>query len=280
MTHDTPRISRRTALRTVAGISSAAVAGCLSGEEEATGTQSSSTSGPDEQSPLKRVGVDGTALVVEFASEAEVDQVNLIQPDGELFGTRDAPAGVEQVSFELGTSYTPGEYEILALSEEETIAETSFEIRPKLEIREVGLFRNHPEKPWDEVYGESETNRIRNGEAFVTVENSGTGPEAVVELRFAGGVPNPIENPRGSGIHEKEQVIVPAGESLDLYSNSFPFGAEIGKDGLGCSQDGNSGQFSVITETRVDNDDSTKEFNVEYSGSEDMSDCDVTISEV
>jgi len=59
------------------------------------------------------------------------------------------------------------------LKGEETVVETSTELRPEIQIQDVGLYRNNPDKPWDEVYGESETDRIKNGEAFVTVEKQG-----------------------------------------------------------------------------------------------------------
>jgi len=72
-------------------------------------------------------------------------------------------------------------------------------IEPEIGIRDVGLYRNNPEKPWDEVYGDTETDRLKNGEAYVTVENAGSGPEAVVELVFSGDVPNPVGDPEVVG---------------------------------------------------------------------------------
>jgi len=68
-------------------------------------------------------------------------------------------------------------------------------------------------------------------------------------MRFSGDVPNPCRRPRGSGIYEKESVVVSAGETADLFSDSFPFGSEIGGEGMGRSTDGNSGQFTIIPET-------------------------------
>lgn len=270
-------LSRRTALRTVAGAALAGVAGCLDGGGN-TETPDDGNGTPDGQNTLKRVAVDGTTLVVELTAEADVDQVNLIQPNGELFGQREVAAGSRQVSFEIGTSYAPGEHRVLALKGEETVVEATTELRPEIQIQDVGLYRNNPDKPWDEVYGESETDRKKNGEAFVTVANTGSGPDAAVELRFSGDVPNPIANPRGSGMYETEQVVVAPGETTDLFSNSFPFGTTT-EDGMGCSPDGNSGQFTVIVETRVGGNQVTSTYNVQYSGSNDMTDCDVTITE-
>ena len=277
MTQNRPHISRRNALRTVAGATLASVAGCLNNDGN-SGTPSDGTGATESQGPLKRVAVEGTTLVVELSTEADVDQVNLIQPNGELFGKRDVAAGAQQVSFEIGTTYEPGEYRVITLKGEETVVESTEEIRPQIEIREIGLYRNNPDKPWDEVYGESQTDRKKNGEAFVTVENTGSGPDAVVELQFTGDVPNPIENPREGGLYETERVVIPPGETIDSFSSSFPFGTETA-DGMGCSPDGNSGQFTVAVETQVSGDQVSKTYEAQYTGSNDMTDCEVTITE-
>lgn len=277
MTRNHLHISRRTALRTVTGAALVSVAGCLN-DNGGSGTPSDGTTPSDGKGPLTRIAVEGTTLIVELSADADVDQVNLIQPNGGLFGKRDVAAGAQQVSFEIGTAYAPGEYRVLGLKDEETVVETTTELRPEIQIQDVGLYRNNPDKPWDEVYGDSETDRIKNGEAFVTVENTGSGPEAITELVFSGDVPNPIENPRGSGMYEADQVVVSPGETIDLFSNSFPFGSES-ESGMGCSPDGNSGQFTVIVETRVSGNRATSTYDVQYSGSDEMTDCEVTITE-
>ncbi|WP_224338382.1 hypothetical protein [Haloprofundus halobius] len=278
MTQNYPHISRRNALRTVAGAALVSVAGCLN-NGDSSGTPGDGTTDSESKGPLKRVAVDGTTLVVELSPEANVDQVNLIQPNGELFRKRDVAAGAQQVSYEIGTTYEPGEYRVVALKGEETVVEITRSIEPAIQIRDVGLYRNNPDKPWDEVYGESKTDSKKNGEAFVTIQNSGNGPDAVVELRFTGDVPNPVEDPRGSGIYEKDSVVIPAGETVDLFSDSFPFGSEIGDEGMGCSTDGNSGKFTVGLETRVIGQEVTKSYNVEYTDSDEMQNCEITISE-
>lgn len=275
MTQDNPHLSRRTALRTVAGAALVSVAGCFNNGDSPGGGNSTPS---DEEGIIQQVTVEGTELVVEYSSEEGVDQINLVQPNGELFGQRETAAGSQQISFEIGTSYESGEYTVVALSGEETLAESSSVIQPEIGIRDVGLYRNNPEKPWDEVYGDTETDRLKNGEAYVTVENTGSGPEAVVELLFSGDVPNPVEDPRGSGMYETEQVVVSPGETTDLFSSSFPFGSES-EDGMGCSPDGNSGQFTVTVRTQVGGDPVSKTFNVQYSGSTEMSDCEVSITE-
>jgi hypothetical protein len=277
MTQTNPHLSRRTTLGTVAGAALASVAGCLDGSGNSP--SDGSTTSSNGRRTIQQITVEGTELVVEYSSEAEVDQINLVQPNGELFGQRDAAAGSQQISFELGTSYEPGEYTVVALSAGETLDESSSVIQPEIQIQDVGLYRNNPDKPWDEVYGNTETDRLKNGEAYVTVEDSGSGLEAVVELNFSGDVPNPVEDPRGIGMYETEQVVISPGETTDLFSNSFPFGSKS-EDGMGCSPGGNSGQFTVTVQTRVGGDQVSNSFDVQYSGSTEMSDCDISITEV
>ncbi|EMA08312.1 hypothetical protein [Haloferax denitrificans] len=279
MNHKQSHFNRRTVLRTAAGLSVGGLAGCLNGSGETRAGTSIVNDDADDQGILRQVAVDGTELVVKLGSAADVDQLNLIQPNGELFGTRERAAGVRQVSFDIGTAYDPGEYRIIAVHGEEMVAETSVEIRPQLEIVAVGLFRNNPDKPWDEVYGESETDTKKNGEAFVTVMNAGSGPEAVIELRFVGDIPNPSMSPRGSGIHDSDNVVIPPGDEIDLFSSSFPFGAEIGDNGMGCSITSNNGRFKITLESRTTAQNVESEFNVQYSGSDVMHDCRIEITE-
>jgi len=178
MTKSNPHISRRTVFRTVAGTALAGLAGCLGDNE--SGAPDDDTDPLAGQDQIKRVAVEGTTLIVELSAGAEVDQINLIEPNGEFFGQRDVATGAQQVSFELRTSYVPGEYRVVALDGEETVAEVLTEIQPEIQILDVGLFRNNPDKPWDDIYGDTETDRLKNGEAFVTVANTGLVPRLLL----------------------------------------------------------------------------------------------------
>ena len=133
MTRDNPHFSRRIALRTIAGAALASVAGCLDGSGNSP--SDGSTTPSNGRGTIQQITAEGTELVVKYSSEAEVDQINLVQPNGELFGQRDAAAGSQQVSFELGTSYEPGEYTVVALSGEETLDESSSVINRKSRFR-------------------------------------------------------------------------------------------------------------------------------------------------
>jgi len=93
-----------------------ALAGCLGDND--SGTPDDGTDPLAGQDQIERVAVEGTTLVVELTTGAEVDQINLIEPNGEFFGQRKVATGAQQVSFDLRTSYVPGEYRIVALNGE------------------------------------------------------------------------------------------------------------------------------------------------------------------
>ena len=285
MTRNHPHISRRNALRTVAGAALASVAGCLNGGGS-SGTPDDETGTSESQGPLKRVAVEDTTFVVELSAEADVDQVNLIQPNGELFGKRDVAAGAQQVSFEIGTSYEPGEHRVVALKGEESVVETSLPIQPSLTIVEMGIGRNQPEKMWDDSSDEV------TEEAFVTVENQGSGPDEITKLLFIGDVPYPSDeegtnyanNEDVSGIYDPQsdsevsEVIVAAGDRVTIYSSRSPF-AFVPGSGTSCKDEQQSGEFELILETPVGEDQLTKNYSIQYSASTEADNCEITISE-
>ena len=284
MTRDNPHLSRRIALRTIAGAALASVAGCLDGNGSTTPDGSESPS--SVSSVFQQVTINGTALVVEFASDSEFDQINLIQPNGELFGQREVAAGSQQVSFDLGTTYEPGEYQIFALRGEEQVGESSVTVQPDLQIVEMGIGRNQPEKMWDGPEDEIKE------EAFVTIENQGTGPDAVTKLLFIGDVPYPsdeegtnyADDEDVSGIYdpnsdsEVEQVIIASGEQITIYSSRSPF-AFVPGAGTSCSEESETGEFDLILETRVGGDRIANTYSIQYSASQESDNCEISISE-
>lgn len=285
MTRNNPHISRRNALRTGAGAAFVSVAGCLN-NGGSSGTPDDGTTSPVSQGPLKHVAVEGTTLVVEFSAEADVDQINLIQPNGELFGRRDVAEGAQQVSFEIGTAYAPGEYRVVALKGEESIVEPSLPIQPNISIVEMGIGRNQPEKMWD-----GSSDEIAE-EAFLTVENQGSGPDAITKLLFIGDVPYPsdeegtnyVNNEDVSGIYDPQsdsevsEVVVAAGERVTIYSSRSPF-AFVPGSGTSCKDEQMSGEFEIILETRVGKNQLSKTYNIQYSASTEADNCDITIGE-
>ncbi|WP_202614617.1 hypothetical protein [Halostella litorea] len=285
MKRESPPISRRTALRTVAGVALTTITGCMNTNGN-SGTPSNGSPSQNDQGPLQRVAVDGTTLVVELSEDTDVSQVNLIQPNKELFGQRDVATGAQQVSFEIGTSYVPGEYRVLALEGEETVQESALSIQPNLSIVEMGIGKNQSEKMWD-----SSSDKISK-EAFVSVENQGNGPDAITQLLFIGDVPYPSdeegtnydENDDVSGIYDPEEdtevdeVVIEPGEQLTLYSYRSPF-AFVRGEGTSCESEEQTGSFEVILETRVGTNRVSNTYSIHYSASEEFNNCEATISE-
>jgi hypothetical protein len=225
-------------------------------------------------------------VVVEVASDAEADQINLIQPNGELFGQREFTAGSQQVSFEIGTAYPSGEYDVVALQGEKIVAETTLSIEPDLEIVEMGIGRNQPEKMWD-----GEEDEIIE-EVFVTVENEGSGPDSITKLLFTGEVPYPsdeegtnyADDEDVSGMYdpssdsEVDNVIIGAGERLTIYSSRSPF-AFVPGAGTSCSDEHQSGEFTMTLNTRLDSDRVSKTYSIQYSAAEEKGNCEIAINE-
>jgi hypothetical protein len=260
------------------------MAGCLNSNG---GSPSDGRNGSlDNQDVLQRVAVDGTSVVVEVSSDAEIDRINLIQPNGELFEQRDLAAGSQQVSFEIGTAYPPGVYDVVALRGEDTVVETDLSVEPDIEIVEIGIDRNQPEKMWD-----SEDDEIAE-EAFATVENRGSGPNSITKLLFIGDVPYPsdeegtdyADDEDVSGIYdpnadsEVDRVMIGAGEQRTIYSSRSPF-AFVPGAGTSCTDEQQSGEFSLTLETHVGGNGVSKTYSIQYSAADEEGDCEITISE-
>ena len=159
-------------------------------------------------------------------------------------------------------------------------------VQPDLQIVEMGIGRNQPEKMWDGPEDEIKE------EAFVTIENQGTGPDAVTKLLFIGDVPYPsdeegtnyADDEDVSGIYdpnsdsEVEQVIIASGEQITIYSSRSPF-AFVPGAGTSCSEESKTGEFDLILETRVGGDRITKTYSIQYSASQESDNCEISISE-
>ncbi|QLC35486.1 hypothetical protein EFA46_014680 (plasmid) [Halarchaeum sp. CBA1220] len=281
MTDTTPSIDRRSALQAFGSLTLAALAGCTGNGD--SGPSGSSTVTP--AGPFASLDVQGTTLVVELESGADAEHVNLVKPNGSLFGTRDVAQGASRVSFDLGTTYTPGEYELVAVTGDQTIGTTTRTLQPDLQILEMGIGRNQPEQMWNGPERSPQT------QAFVTIENRGSGPTAVTQLLFFGKVPYPSgENGTQyaetdiSGIYdpesntEIEQVVVPPGGSKTIYSSRMPF-AFIRGGNVVCQDQPQSGTFELVLETSTSNTALSKRYDIRYSASEEFNDCSIEVGE-
>jgi len=170
-------ISRRRLLASFGTALLAGVAGCSGtdgpGNQTESPTDSSSTS-PSTDSVFEEISFAGPNLVVTLADDHDVDQLNLIGPDGTTFEQSTVAQGATrveiQIVFKTGGTYSAGEYELVAVSGE-TSESMSLEIRPDIQIVDV-----EPEFDEDDGYS--------SGRLFVTVENVGTGPSWVYNIGF------------------------------------------------------------------------------------------------
>ncbi|QLG28980.1 hypothetical protein HUG10_16190 [Halorarum halophilum] len=271
MIHTDRHLHRRTVLGSIAGSTVLPLAGC--------------TGAPDGQGEsdgaIRDVTVSEMQLVVTLREDASVDGLTVIQPDGSEFATRSVAAGVTRETIDLGMPYSPGEYEVHAIADEETVDEASLDIRPDVRITDLKLGRNHP----DEMYEGASDQAIRS-EAIVTVENHGTGPDAVTQLRFEGDVPQPTPNDfeesgiydTESGLHEhREKALITVDEEENIFSFTQPFGSS--GSNISCGPETVEGRFSVKILTELSKDSHRKSYNVEYTG-EGFPSCNVRISEV
>lgn len=231
---------------------------------------------PGSADGFEAVGVEGTDLVVKFDDDHPFDALSLIRPDGELFAERSLAPGVRQERFELGTTYSPGEYEIIGVSDGDEEVATSLVIEPDVEINRLRLGRNHP----DEMY-EGASDRTIQTEVILDIENTGNGPEAAVGLEFSGDVPRPTpDDSEDSGIYDTDselgghadRIALLPGENIVIYSHSTPFNPA--SDNVSCTPEGKQGEFEVELITSVMDSNPSEQYSVTYTG-EDLADCEI-----
>lgn len=261
-------ISRRMALQAAAGLSVGTLAGCPA--------DPNTTPGDTNQDTFDSVAVEGLSLVVTLTASATVDKINVIAPTGQLFAEQSVETGVQKVSFDLGTSYAPGEFRVIAVHQEETVEETTVTIQPEWKITEFGLGANHPKEMPEDM-----SQDVADDEAFVTVTNQGSGPDAIKQLLILGFVPNPttkIADSDLSGIYEKSNpVVVKPGENRRLFTTSIPF-RFIREGNVTCQQSRQSGTFDVVLVTSV-SDRVQRKYSIQYSAAESFDGCKITVEE-
>ena len=166
-------MTRRRFLRLGVGGSVAGLAGCSGSEAE-----SPSTTSTEEESVFSSVGVDGDFLVVEVAGSDALSKVNLIAPDGTLYGAERIQSGVRTVRFRLielklsqSSHYTLGEYELVAVAGGDSIESKTVDLRPDLRIREIEQYQN-------------ENDYAAKTRLAIVIENVGTAPTWIYDIAY------------------------------------------------------------------------------------------------
>ena len=248
--------TRRYVLGCIAGAS--ALAGCAS--NSATSTQ------------FDQVTTDGTSLIIELETAEGIDELSIINPDGTAFSTVEATAGQTRYSVELGTTYTPGEYEINAIVDEEIAATTTMALRPDIEIIDAGVGENYSNQVPDDL-------PFPDTQVIVSAQNIGTGPEAITSLEVTGNVPNPTtrESQDDSGIFdiqngygEVASLKIGANEGVRLFSYTQPFARQ--------SNSCEDGPLRIRLVTGVSEGVISEVYTADYQDT-NQSDCSVNIQE-
>jgi len=271
MTTQQKTLDRRTAIGSILVGITTGLAGCSRLTDRGSGTAGEL---------IQSVAVDGLELVVELERDA-IDQLNVISPSGDLFTQRTIESGVSRMTISTGTDYSPGEYELIGLSDGETVETTSIVLEPDLELTELRLGRDYPE----DMYEGARDSRTE-AEAILSVTNRGTGPTALTALRFEGDVPIPshesYDEVGRSGIYDPESdfgadadlIPVPAGETVLIYSNSQPFSPAGTRSK--CDSVGRDGQFTVSLSATHESENIDRDYIIHYLGTS-PDDCDIDI---
>lgn len=230
------------------------------------GCSESSSSGS-----FSKTAVEDQQLVVEFEKSLDAETISVVDPDGESFAETEVSAGVSRVTFDIAMPYTPGEYVILAAGGDETVAETTQEIRPELEIIDVGVGANRMDEMPEELH-------FAERQVVISVENSGTGPEGVKRLSFSAEFPNSNAEREGSGIFngesemgEADQITIPPNRSEKLYSMTLPF-ADYESE---CDEGTKTAYASVSLHLSISGDQLQRNVEILYSADTPEESCSV-----
>ncbi len=216
MTEDTytddSRIARRSVLAGL-GVSTAALAGCTSGSDPSTNNTDGNGISADGSDVFASVEIDEGRLEIEVATDTPVEFVNLVGPDGELFDQQRLEGGATQTSFNIldrSDDLRSGEYDLVALDGDEQLGTTTITLEAACTITDVLWAAANPDMDWDKSSPNWETY------AAVVIENRGTIPAVLTELRWAGApVARLLSKDSQSYYHETR---LPPGETT-VYSN-------------------------------------------------------------
>ena len=242
--------------------------GCIASASALAGCASNSTT----SAQFDQVTTDGTSLIIELETAEGIDELSIINPDGAAFSTVEATAGQTRYSIELGTAYTPGEYEINAIVDEEIAATTTMALRPDIEIIDVGVGENYPDQVPDDL-------PFPDTQVIMSAQNIGTGPGAVTNLEITGNVPNPTtrEDQDDSGIFdikngygEVTSLKIGANEEVRFFSSTQPFARQ--------SNSCEDGPLRIRLVTDVSEGVVSEVYSADYQNTS-QSDCSVSIQE-
>ncbi|NEU59228.1 hypothetical protein [Halorussus sp. MSC15.2] len=238
-------MNRRTLLQAVGTTGLTSLAGCAGMLSNTSESNSTTTPTTQTQGAIKDTSIDGTKLVVSLSSEADVEKVNVIGPNGSpSLGSQSIPTGSTKASFNVLQSVPRGTHRAVAVSSGEVVGEASVDLHPNVEIDRVATWLQTDDVEWPT--GE------KYFQAYLELSNTGTTPQQITFLGMPG-VPGswPKRSATSfSGLQTLEgdrlkNVVLHPGETRQFFTvdGPFLFGTEFT-----C---GDSTELSVVLSTKI-----------------------------
>jgi hypothetical protein len=191
-TDSTDTTTTPTRRRILAGATStlalAANAGCLTGDSSSNGSDvtddSPGDSGSTENTPpdvFSSVSIGRHYLTVTLEDPDSLRSVALKRPTDGVLDRKQAQAEVE-ILLMGSLGYSPGEFVLEARTENEVVAEHTFELRPEPRVKNVGLMMNQDREELTDSDGDVCARTEK--EHIYSIKNEGTGPAALEEMNF------------------------------------------------------------------------------------------------
>ena len=180
-------MNRRRLLKTGAVLSTASVAGCV-GDILPGG----------EQSVFESVSRQGNNLVVNLRSDANIQRVNLISPNGNMGSYAKLSSGESKATLTLFEwnfarvkyAYAPGTNTLAAIDSNGDIHEKKIPLKPRLKAENISFLG----RKRSSSYAEYE----RYTEPVIQIRNTGSAPAVILESAVTGSqVPAPKQLPSG-----------------------------------------------------------------------------------
>ncbi|MFB6186474.1 MAG: hypothetical protein ABEI86_06360 [Halobacteriaceae archaeon] len=201
-------ISRRSLLASIGAMTITGLAGC-------SNSSPSNDSNPGTTNPpaiFDSIEGQGTKLTVTLSDRAAATTLQL-NSGGEKVATVDV-SNAKKGTFDIGVNYTPGEHTLLAIKNEEIVAETTVDISPSLELVGGGLGINHV----DELPEWTSPRLI----IYFDIKNSGSGADKATKLLSPDTPRELTEDWEATGFQTEEMgdttPVVPAGATKRIYS--------------------------------------------------------------
>lgn len=269
-THDS-RIARRSVLATI-GLSTAGLAGCTSDSDldpSNNSTEDGSGLDTEDSEVFANVEMNDKKLEVEVTGESSTEVITLRDPDGEIINQDSLGDDDTEVAFEILGRYdddiATGEYELVALESDDPIDSTTITLDAECTITDVLWAAGNPDMDWDK------NSPVWDEYAAVVIENEGTIPSLLTELRWKGAPAAKLGRDDTVSYHHETRL--PPGETT-AYSFGQIYQTSGAGGSLDCSELGTE-PMTVTAVVQVGPDPSYTQ-QIEYG---DDQSCDLTIVE-